>query len=244
MFKLGNSEDLWSCRERYPEIFLEAFKRHSLKPLGHATVCEYINRKFIQTERSYRVLEIGHGASSPFFALFNSSEKIKCYGIDDNDKDKTVSVAGLNKLRASYPNVEFHSGYLGGNTGNDLPSDFFDLVFSVSVIEHVPAEQLPDFHKDIFCILRPGGVQIHSYDRPWGGDVRLMKKIIEDKCFEWLEAPRIDMENFWKLDTHELSRVVFEHPFNVMELFMQSFPREGRILYNWVTVLVGARKPE
>ena len=58
MYKLGTSEDLWLCRERYPEIFLEAFKRNSLKPLGHATVCEYVNREFISTTKECNVLEI------------------------------------------------------------------------------------------------------------------------------------------------------------------------------------------
>jgi SAM-dependent methyltransferase len=243
MFKLGTSKDLWNCSERYPEIFLEAFKLHSLKPLGHATVCEYINRNFIQGRKIYNVLEIGHGASSPFFRLFNSSDYIKCFGIDDIDKNSTVSIAGLNNLRTSYPNVGFYSGYLGEASGNNLPSGFFDLVFSVSVIEHVPTDLLPSFHKDVLRILRPGGVQIHSYDRHWGGDVQLMKNVIQDTGFEWLEAPRGDMDNFWKLDVRELARVVFEHPYVVMERFMFAFPREERELYNWVTVILGAKKP-
>jgi len=242
MYKIGTSEDLWACHERYPEIFPEAFKVHSLKPLGHATVCEYIRCEFMNTDKSYRVLEIGHGASSLFFRIFNSSDKIDCYGIDENDRKNTVSISALNKLRVSYPNVTFYSGYLGES--NDLPSSFFDLVFSVSVIEHVPEEQLQAFHKDVFRILKPGGSQIHSYDRPWGGDIKVMNNIIEGVGFEWLEAPIVDLEEFWKLENRELIRVVFEHPYVVMEKFMHLLPREGRRLYNFVTVLVGAKKPE
>jgi len=244
MYRLGTSEDLWACSERYPEIFQVAFKHHSLKPLGHATVCEYIRREFIIADKNYSVLEIGHGASSPFFAIFGSSDKIHCYGIDDNDKDNTVSISALNKLRGSYPNVTFYSGYLGENSSNNLPSNFFDLVFSVSVVEHIPKEHLQSFHKEVLRILKPNGLQIHSYDRPWGGDVKLMKRTIENVGFEWLEAPQPDNDEFWRLETIELARIVFEHPYNVMEKFMHLTPREGRRLYNWVTLLVGARKPK
>ena len=67
--------------------------------------------------------------------------------------------------------------------------------------------------------------------------------VIQDTGFEWLEAPRGDMDNFWKLDVRELARVVFEHPYVVMERFMFAFPREERELYNWVTVILGAKKP-
>ncbi len=78
----------------------------------------------MQSERICKVSEIGHGASSLFFALFISLDKSKNYGIDDNNIDNTVSVHGLNTLCASYPTVTFYSGYLGGKACNDLPSDF------------------------------------------------------------------------------------------------------------------------
>jgi SAM-dependent methyltransferase len=246
MYKIARSKDLWKCRESYPDIFLNQFKTRSLKPLGHATIIEYVNKHFIESGKTCNVLEIGHGGDSPFFKIFSNSDKIKCYGIDDYDKDNTVSISALEKLRALYTNVTFYNGYLGGGYGGaELPSDFFDLVFSVSVVEHIPTDSLKNFNKDIFRILRPGGLQIHSYDRPWGGDVKIMKEAIDNEGFLWIEegSNKRDISDFWKIDPKELARIVFENPYIVMENFCHNQPRENRELYNWVTVLVGAKKP-
>lgn len=242
MFKLGTSEDLWSCREKYPDVFLEQFRKNALKPLGHATVVEFANNWLDQDDGVLRVLEVGHGAVSTFFNLFNAHDQVELHGLDAYDKDKTVAHSGLDRLRLRYSNIQFHDGYLGHP--NDLPSDYFDLVFSVSVIEHVPTEQLKMFHDDMFRILRKGGVQMHSYDRPWAGNISLMIEAVESSGFSWLQSPLTaeEIENFWQLSNKQLARVVFEHPFNVMEKFSHSYPREGRKLYNWVTVIMGASK--
>ncbi|MGE0887388.1 MAG: class I SAM-dependent methyltransferase [Blastocatellales bacterium] len=50
--------------------------------------------------------------------------------------------------------------------GSKLPFDpaSFDAVYSVSVIEHVPPENLPDLFAAIKMFLRPGGYSIHCVD--------------------------------------------------------------------------------
>jgi SAM-dependent methyltransferase len=45
-----------------------------------------------------------------------------------------------------------------------LADSSFDIVFSISVVEHVPSESLENFHEDCVRILRPGGLLIHLID--------------------------------------------------------------------------------
>jgi SAM-dependent methyltransferase len=40
----------------------------------------------------------------------------------------------------------------------------FDIIFSVSVVEHVPTDGLPDFFADCHRILKPGGRMAHLID--------------------------------------------------------------------------------
>jgi ubiquinone/menaquinone biosynthesis C-methylase UbiE len=45
-----------------------------------------------------------------------------------------------------------------GEFNSQLPDSSFDLVFSISVLEHVSKEFRSDVYRDMFRILRPGGV--------------------------------------------------------------------------------------
>ena len=237
MYKIGTSEDLWYCREKYPAEFLDVFRNNSLKPLGHATVCRHIESSLANCSEPLNVLEIGHGGFSPTFEVFKNHDKVNLYGIDEYNENSAVSSAALATLRKKYENVTFHSGYIGAKSPPEMIEDF-DIVYSVSVIEHIPVEDLKIFHAELKRILKPGGIQIHSYDRPWGGEIAKMKDAIEASGFKWLDAPAT--EGFWELDAVGLARVVFEHPYNVMERFMYKMPRENRELFNWVTVIVKA----
>jgi SAM-dependent methyltransferase len=237
MYKLGTSEDIWYCREKYPEVFQEPFQANALKPLGHATVCRHIESCLVGRVSPLNVLEIGHGGLSLTFEVFKDHEMVNLFGIDEYNQEAAVSRASLAALRERYENATFYSGHIGADTPSELREDF-DLVYSVSVIEHIPAEDLNVFHAELKRLLKPGGMQVHSYDRPWGGEVLKMKDAIEAAGFRWLETPVID--GFWELDASRIARVVFEHPYTVMERFMYKMPREGRELYNWVTVVTKA----
>ena len=61
------------------------------------------------------------------------------------------------------PGVVNVLAYLGEFSA-ELPDGYFDVVFSVSVIEHVETEQLRDMFRDIARILKPGGRTYHAID--------------------------------------------------------------------------------
>lgn len=46
----------------------------------------------------------------------------------------------------------------------DLAADYFDFVVSVSVIEHLPPNQLEAFFADMYRITKPGGCALHAID--------------------------------------------------------------------------------
>jgi hypothetical protein len=53
---------------------------------------------------------------------------------------------------------------LVGTFDKRLKASSFDIVFSLSVVEHVPMEQLNEFHMDCLRILKPGGLLLHLID--------------------------------------------------------------------------------
>ena len=51
-----------------------------------------------------------------------------------------------------------------GESSPLLAAESFDVVFSISVVEHVPTEELAAFHEDQLRVLKPGGMFIHAID--------------------------------------------------------------------------------
>lgn len=51
-----------------------------------------------------------------------------------------------------------------GLFNEDLPDDYFDVVFSVSVLEHGTNENFPFVCKDMYRVLKSGGICVHSID--------------------------------------------------------------------------------
>lgn len=240
MYTIASADALWRCREKYPDVFLASFQTNALKPLGHATVVEHVMAMLGDAKAPLRLLEIGHGNFSPTFSVFHDHPDVELSGIDDYDVAETVEQSSLHSLRQLYPNARFYGGYIGADSKQHLPNDYFDIVYSVSVIEHLPADALDEFFAEISRILKPNGVHIHSYDRPWGGDVSTMAASIIRTGFTFLQKPRLF--RFWKVDDVQLSNIVFEHPYVVLEHFSYAIPRNERKLHNWVTVIVKASK--
>jgi SAM-dependent methyltransferase len=102
-----------------------------------------------------QIAEIGAGYSRllPTLAKTNT-----CVAVE-----KFEGKGGGPTTARSIPNVRTVSAYLGENNPL-LVSESFDVVFSISVVEHVPTEELAAFHEDQLRILKPGGMFIHAID--------------------------------------------------------------------------------
>src|SRR3546814_1685460 len=51
-----------------------------------------------------------------------------------------------------------------GSFAPELQDGYFDLAFSISVIEHIPYKALDDFWRDHARVLASGGLAIHTID--------------------------------------------------------------------------------
>jgi len=241
MFELGTTDHWWEIAKRFPIL---SNHEQTLKPLGYAHM---IN--LIEAFKPKRVLEVGHGAGSFLFEIFKN--EIELWGLDDTIEDNAVSTDSLIATRNKNPHVKFVTGLLG-NSNPDLPDNYFDLVCSVSVIEHIPQEHLKSVFTDTFRILKPGGIVSHSYDISYGRKTKSVYDAYVESGFEFLKS-KDRMTVFWedwlgKFDKDRIEdifrKLMTENPMFVAEKFMWQIERNKRSSpINYVTVLSAARKP-
>lgn len=102
------------------------------------------------------IAEIGAGYSRVLPALAKAN---RCVSVE-----KFEGEGGGPKSEKQQPNIRNVSAYLGENDPA-LATGAYDIVFSVSVVEHVrTADDLDAFHADQLRILKPGGMFLHAID--------------------------------------------------------------------------------
>lgn len=133
--------------------------------------------------RDARIAEIGGGDSRilPRLAAANRCTNIERFEGQDGGPQGPVEIPGVAVVRAFV-----------GEFSPELPDGAFDLVFSVSVIEHVPNEALAAFLDDHLRILRPGGRAIHAIDLYVGTEPPAWSQARLEAYRRWLDDPRLE----------------------------------------------------
>ena len=67
---------------------------------------------------------------------------------------------------ASHPEIKFVLERLG-DPNSSLPESYFDVVYSLSALEHVPGALTPSVWSHMDRLLKPGGELIHAIDVPF-----------------------------------------------------------------------------
>jgi len=104
-----------------------------------------------------RLLDVGGGESR---IIKHFKKKYQCWNID--------KLEGLGNGPKRIFNKGFHlvRDYMG-NFNPELPDNYFDFVFSISALEHVPEDD-PKLFKNILNdlnrVLKPGGYSLHCFD--------------------------------------------------------------------------------
>jgi glycosyltransferase involved in cell wall biosynthesis len=103
-----------------------------------------------------RLLEVGGGESRIIAAIENRYE---CWNIDK------LEGLGNGPLAIRPKGHRLIRDYMG-NFNRELPANYFDLVFSISTLEHVPEDEATfrNICLDIDRVLKPGGYSLHCFD--------------------------------------------------------------------------------
>lgn len=160
-------------------------RNQTLKGIQDAWILSLLSEK-----SDLKIAEIGGGNSRVLKSL---AEKNECWNID---KFEGLG-AGPTDL-PEMPGVKIVRTYLG-DFDSELPDNYFDVVFSVSVVEHVTPDKLGSFFEDCYRILKPNGIIAHAidlyvYDEP---NTRLSiidyyLREVERHGFTWASPPTID----------------------------------------------------
>lgn len=122
--------------------------------------------KFIKDNisKGSKILDIGGGNSR---ILKHFKDDYECWNLDKFEG------VGNGPTEADETDFKIIYDYIG-SFNKDIPDDYFDLVFSISTLEHVPQDDIENFGnivKDINRILKPGGFSVHCLDCVWKFDI-------------------------------------------------------------------------
>jgi len=242
MFELATTDTWWRIAKFHPQLSNHSFV---LKPCGSAQAVHLIEKYACR-----RALEIGHGGHS-FVYNIAAPLGIELWGLD-RVHDGVVSQADIDQLKVWHPNVRYVEGLLGQNQ-SELPEGYFDILYSISVLEHIPHDELHAAFAEAFRLLRPGGIFFHSYDVYFGMDLSPVFLALQGAGFEWLK-PVYTMNVFWESwlpnwnenSLHSaFGKILLENPMCVAEQYMHQIPRPERPApVNYFSVMCGARKPK
>jgi len=65
---------------------------------------------------------------------------------------------------AAHPNIHYVLERLGDPAHSSLPAGTFDVVYSISTLEHVPTAIIQDIWRHMDLLLKPGGEMLHAVD--------------------------------------------------------------------------------
>jgi SAM-dependent methyltransferase len=207
----------------------QSTKNCDLKVYQDALVYTFILDNF---STGARLLEIGGGESRIITAL---KENYEIWNLDKLEG----SGFGPKKLNQT---TGFHlvQSYIG-EFPQELPNSYFDLVFSISTVEHMP--KTPKFInnaiENINLVLKPGGYSLHCIDALQFDDHYFVHPLVKQAADKNLLSSQIvtfeelhSDENFWALPPyafytrwfHLVKKPLktFGHPFSINILWQKN----------------------
>jgi SAM-dependent methyltransferase len=169
-------------------------KNPNLKNIQDAFILAHLHK-----HQNCKIAEIGGGQSR---VLEKLSKKNECWNID-----KLEGLGAGPKAYKPSSNVRLVRAYVG-DFDCKIPDSYFDVVFSISVIEHILEDKLKAFFIDMSRILKPGGYCIHAIDTYLGDAISkrtvpridLYLKISQDPSInlQLIEPPMIDSNTVFR----------------------------------------------
>lgn len=150
MLKFVTKREYWAVEDSGATREYPNYPQWHLKSIQDAMVWG-----LLRSSRGRHIAEIGGGQSRLIGPLARHNH---CYNIEPFEgagqgPRQEVNIEGVTNLLVSV-----------GDFSEQIRPGQFDALFSVSVVEHVPNDRLPDFFRDCLRILKPGGEMIHLID--------------------------------------------------------------------------------
>jgi len=135
-----------------------------------------------------KVLDVGAGYS-PLPLHIQQTYVVDMWIVDDYGLDSNESFWERNtsphEYIAKHPEIKFILERLGEVEKSSLPKHYFDVIYSASVLEHVPYSLTPKVWEHMDQLLKVGGEMIHAIDIPFPSNGGI-KKIIQVIGFDAL----------------------------------------------------------
>lgn len=170
MISYGKIETFYALLQKYesqfPDIAAPLQLRGMLKDFQNLFVLDQILNRLPE---GGRLLEVGGGSCIMMRALNKVFPgKYECWNLDPLDGTGNGPVTAEHAQNGQQALTTLHGIRIIqeriGVFSPNLEPDFFDCVFSVSVLEHIPLHEWSLCFKDIFRVLKPGGFTAHAVD--------------------------------------------------------------------------------
>jgi len=109
----------------------------------------------LDSKEGQKIAEIGGGNSR---ILSSMSKNAECWNIDKLEGDGNGPIS-----HELSDDIKIVKSFMGSFDSN-IPDNYFDSIFSISVMEHIPIDHFSDFYKDCRRILKPNGLMAHAID--------------------------------------------------------------------------------
>lgn len=179
MFDIITKSEYWS----WLDAGIIASNGSDLKHIQDAFILSRLNGC-----RGKRILELGGGQSRILHKLKRDNE---CWNVDrfegqGNGPRAVQEIDGVNTVVAFM-----------GDFDRRIPSDYFDYVISVSVVEHIPPDAIENVFLDCARVLKPGGevyhaIDLYLFDTPAGSSGLISRYRKEYLGLYFIEPPAID----------------------------------------------------
>ena len=130
---------------------------------GHNRPWVIANGNFTKGEK---VIEVG-GAYSALPQYLSDKINIEAWVMDDfgieSKEDLWSRWGNREELKSKYPSVKYVFER-AGEGGNNVPLDYFDCVYTVSTLEHIPWNDMKKVFDHMCKMLKPGGRMLHCVD--------------------------------------------------------------------------------
>jgi len=150
MFRFITKKEFWQIIDNGDLSSISHKMDHRLKTVEDAVVWN-----LLKDSKGLTIGEIGGGNSRVLPSL---ARRNKCYNIDKfqgagNGPTEVDSQEDISNIFVDL-----------GDFSEKLKESTFDVLFSISVVEHIPSKELKDFFLDSYRVLKPGGKLIHVID--------------------------------------------------------------------------------